>query len=565
LVIALLANVTATSAFAASLRFAWDASPDPSAAGYTLSFGPAPGVHTTHVDVGLVEEYELTGLTDNTNYCFVVRAYNFLADTSTPSNEVCVKTAATILVKAGGDLQAAFNQAQPGDTILLESNASFVGNFVLPAKTATSTNYITIRSSAANHLLPGPGIRMTPAYAAQLPKLRSPNSSPALSTAPGAHHYRLQYLELLANTTYTGTILSLGATSTNQDTLDEVPHDLIVDRVYIHGSQKYGQTRGIALNSASTDIVNSHVSNIKSTGSSQAIAGWNGPGPYTIANNYLEAAGQNVLFGASAPSIPNLTPSDITITGNHITKPLEWKTQSWTVRTLVELRSARSVVIDGNVLENNWGTDGGYAVRLDAAGSSTSTWSAVQDITFKNNVVRNVGSGISLLRLNATDTTQVSDITVRNNLFDAISIATTGGHGRFLLVAGASQVTVDHNTVISDGISVVVAKTWKTTSMVFTNNIVFDHGAAIDSPTTTPGLATIQVYFPLGQFFGSIYVGSNPLTYPSSNYYPATVDAVGFVSFTGHDYRLSATSIFQNGATDGADPGVDYAYLPVVP
>jgi hypothetical protein len=159
----------------------------------------------------------------------------------------------------------------------------------------------------------------------------------------------------------------------------------------------------------------------------------------------------------------------------------------------------------------------------------------------------------------------VSDITVRNNLFDAISIATTGGHGRFLLVAGASQVTVDHNTVISDGISVVVAKTWKTTSMVFTNNIVFDHGAAIDSPTTTPGLATIQVYFPLGQFFGSIYVGSNPLTYPSSNYYPATVDAVGFVSFTGHDYRLSATSIFQNGATDGADPGVDYAYLPVVP
>lgn len=37
----------------------------------------------------------------------------------------------------GGDLQAPLNAAQPGDTILLEAGAEFVGNFVLPVKSGT--------------------------------------------------------------------------------------------------------------------------------------------------------------------------------------------------------------------------------------------------------------------------------------------------------------------------------------------------------------------------------------------------------------------------------------------
>ena len=36
--------------------------------------------------------------------------------------------AATIVVPAGGDLQAALNQAQPGDVITLEPNATYIGN-----------------------------------------------------------------------------------------------------------------------------------------------------------------------------------------------------------------------------------------------------------------------------------------------------------------------------------------------------------------------------------------------------------------------------------------------------
>src|SRR5205085_10690078 len=39
----------------------------------------------------------------------------------------------TINVPAGGDLQAALNQARPGDQLVLQAGATFIGNYVLPA------------------------------------------------------------------------------------------------------------------------------------------------------------------------------------------------------------------------------------------------------------------------------------------------------------------------------------------------------------------------------------------------------------------------------------------------
>src|SRR5438046_8619439 len=83
--------------------------------------------------------------------------------------------ASTLTVAAGGDLQAALDRAQPGDTILLEAGATFAGPFTLPAKTGSA--YITLRSSAPDDHLPAEGVRMTSAYAAALPKLRSSSTA----------------------------------------------------------------------------------------------------------------------------------------------------------------------------------------------------------------------------------------------------------------------------------------------------------------------------------------------------------------------------------------------------
>src|SRR5262249_54809697 len=94
----------------------------------------------------------------------------------------------TITVGAGGDTQAAIDQAQPGDVIMLQAGATFTGNFRLPNK--SGSDWIIIRSSAADADLPPPGTRVTPANSGIMPKLISPDSGPVVYTDKGAHHFR---------------------------------------------------------------------------------------------------------------------------------------------------------------------------------------------------------------------------------------------------------------------------------------------------------------------------------------------------------------------------------------
>jgi hypothetical protein len=232
--------------------------------------------------------------------------------------------AATIVVAAGGTLQTALDAANPGDVITLAAGATFTGNFTLPAKSGTGV--ITVRSSAADSALPGPGVRMTPAYAALLPKIVSTNSLAALRTLPGAHHWRLQFLEFPWTMLGYGEMLRIGEGGSPQIALAQVPYEIEVDRVYMHGSPLYGQKRGIALNGRNVTIRNSYISEIKAVGfDAQAIGGWNGPGPFTIENNYLEGAGENFLLGGSDPTIPGLVTEYLVFRYNYVTKPLSWR------------------------------------------------------------------------------------------------------------------------------------------------------------------------------------------------------------------------------------------------
>lgn len=469
----------------------------------------------------------------------------------------------TFLVPANGDVQAALNQAVPGDVILLEAGATYVGNFVLPAK--TGDGFITIRSSAPDAVLPPAGTRIAPSDAPNLPKLRSPSNVPALATAPGAHHYRLQFLEFLANANGAGNIVALGDGSTKQNTLAVVPYELIVDRVYIHGDVVLGQKRGIALNSASTAIINSYISEIKAVGQdSQAIAGWNGPGPYLIDNNFLEGAGENVLFGGADPAIPDLVPSDITFTRNHLYKPWTWRGSTWVVKNLFELKSAQRVRVDSNLMENNWlAGQAGYAILLKSVNQDgNAPWSVVQDVVISNNVVRHVASAINILgRDPVHPALEANRITVRNNLFEDVSAAKYGGFGRFLQVVGGVDLTFDHNTVINDGAITVAPDVRETYGLVFTNNVILDNAYGIKGTATASGNPTIAKFFPGSQFFANIMARSPAAQYPAANFYPTTLDGVGFADALSGDYRLAATSVYRGGATDGTDPGCNFAAL----
>jgi hypothetical protein len=225
-------------------------------------------------------------------------------------------------VRTSAELQSALGAAQPGDRILLEPGVTYLGNFVLPAKSGTT--FITIRSATPDAMLPPNGTRISPSSAALLPRLQSPNSLPALRTAAGAHHWRLQYLEFGPNKDGAGDVIQLGDSA--QTSLASVPYALELLHIYVHGDRLLGQKRGIALNAGGVVIRDSHISDCKSVAQdAQAIAGWNGPGPYLIENNYLEGAGDNFMLGGADPAIPGLIPTDVTFRRNYVSRPANWR------------------------------------------------------------------------------------------------------------------------------------------------------------------------------------------------------------------------------------------------
>ena len=233
-------------------------------------------------------------------------------------------------------LQAAIDAAQPGDTIMLRAGQTFVGNVWLRNKNTSSTQFITIRSDAADSNFPAAGVRLIPegkpgwntrrsALARLVGVGGTGKSTPIFRTAAGAHHYRIQFVEIdgIANVGYE-TLVAFGA-SVGQTSLSQVPHHIVIDRAWLHGHATKKMKRGIYLNSAHTDVLNCYFNDFASVADSQAISGTNGPGPFRIINNHLEAAAENLYFGGDDPKIANLVPSDITVRGNYFTKDLGWR------------------------------------------------------------------------------------------------------------------------------------------------------------------------------------------------------------------------------------------------
>ena len=157
-------------------------------------------------------------------------------------------------------------------------------------------------------------------------------------------------MEFLANAGGAGEIVRIGDGSRAQSSLAAVPRAIVLDRCYLHADPATGQKRGVALNGADITIRNCWIAEIKAVGQdSQAIAGWNGPGPFTIVNNYLEGTGENVMFGGSDSPSAEMLPSDIEIRGNLFSKPEEWRlSKEWLIKNLFELKVGKRVLVEGN-------------------------------------------------------------------------------------------------------------------------------------------------------------------------------------------------------------------------
>ena len=480
-------------------------------------------------------------------------------------------------VNVSEDLQATLDSANCGDTVELQAGATFKRNFKLPAKPCDDSHWIILRSSASDANLPHEGTRITPCYAGitslhGLP-LRCGSTDdvmakivgqPPIDIEPGANHYRLIGLEL----TQTPGKLAYSILSIS-DTSDHI----ITDRCWVHGTDSDDSQVGIRFNSRYLAVVDSFVSDVHFNGAdSQAVGGPAGTGPYAIINNYLEAAGENIMFGGAGATT---TPSDIEIRRNHLYKPLAWRPDDpgfagvrFAVKNLFEIKNAQRVLVEGNILENKLGT---AVVITPKNQNGKCPICTASDITWRYNVVRHAGNGFGVANA-PSDSGAIAQpaqrISVHDSLFVDIDADKWRGDGRVFFVGTCPQCQPLHDISIRH-----ITATEGPRNFLFVHNpakrpisrfvladSILPHGKyGVVGCDQTPVLI-LENCFSAPIFKKNLIVGdTGRRSYPSGQFYASDWRGVKMAGSTsGLDaYRLAEGSKYKNAASDGKDIGAD--------
>jgi hypothetical protein len=373
-----------------------------------------------------------------------------------------------------------------------------------------------------------------------------------------------------AATTYTLVAFGDGTAAAMSD----VPHHLILDRSYVHGMTSSYTKRGVQVDCADCAVIDSYVSDCHAVGQdAQAVAGFNGPGPIKIVNNYLEGSGENVIFGGADPKVANLVPSDIEIRENHFYKPLTWKKDDpsyagneWSIKNILEFKNAARVLVRCNVFENNWAhAQVGFAILLTPRNQDgTASWSGVSDVTIVDNILRHSASGINISgEDDLHPSQQTARIVVTDNLIYDLDNSKFGGDGRIFQIITPGKPTqglkIEHNTAFVNGNAAVTMgdTTVVASGLIFRNNILSHGNYGVFGSGKGEGTAALDFFAPGYVFQSNALIGYNQGSYPANNFFPAMPADVGFVDYAGGDYRLGATSMFKAKGSDGRDVGAD--------
>jgi hypothetical protein len=295
--------------------------------------------------------------------------------------------------------------------------------------------------------------------------------------------------------------------------------DIVLDRMYIHGQPNSQLARCVSIHGARQQVADSWLSECHATGQdAQAIWGANGAGPYRIVNNYLEASGENVMFGGADPPA-GIVPSDIEIRGNHFYKPQAWRASGqWTVKNLLEFKNAVRVLIEGNVFDGSWlhGQTGWAVVVKSANQSGGCRWCRSTDLVFRRNLYRNVSGGINIAARgdNVNTDTTARRIAIVEDVFDGIGNMPGDKRGLQIL-AGVQSVTVER-TVISGPLIVALFldKAPGATGVRLQSNFWARGQYGVLATGAAPGAASLNVGAPGWVWQSMTMIGSSNGTYP---------------------------------------------------
>jgi hypothetical protein len=419
--------------------------------------------------------------------------------------------------------------------------------------------------------------------------ISTPNTSFAILFLPSSNHWRLMGLEI--TTSYVSTVYTvynlvsaglLADDNTPVSTMSQFPSYLIFDRIYIHGLPTANTNRGIQMDAVSIAVVDSYCDEIHSNGQdSQCLASWNGPGPFLIQNNFVQAGAEDILFGGADPAITNLVPSDITIVGNLIQKNTAWRGEaapySWVIKNLVELKNAQRVLLDGNVMQYIWNAEqvGDAILSTPRNQNGTCTWCVVQDVTATHNLIQHACMGTEI----AAQDTPTGGLgyslpsareLFQNNVYNDVSNTNwcggTGGGWVFEIAMSsglnAHDLIFDHNTTFTDNTFLYlagIAGNGTTANVAVTNNLSAYGVYGIGGTGTDPGTPTLSTYLSPYTWNDIAFINSTGTTdgnaWPSGTFWSTQV-GVQFTNFSSGNYQLLSGSPYHDAGTDGRDIGV---------
>lgn len=435
----------------------------------------------------------------------------------------------------------------------------------MSARTAPAA-VVLIRSSAYNSL-PSPGNRVGTGDASNMPTIQATTGNNAIKTATGAHHFRIVGCHIRGpSTLLQDAVVKIGGGETQ---LSQFPTDITIDRCIVRGDATVGLRRGIQLDGIRCAVVDSYVYDCKEAGAdTQAIWAYTTPGPLKIVNNYLEASGENLMFGGAALPITGQTPCDIEIRRNYFYKPTAWKSLSWSVKNSFELKTGNRVLIEGNVFENNWlNAQNGFAILFSAKdGDGGASWNSCNDITFRHNKVLNVDQGMNIDN-GDVGAEGMARVSVENNFLSVVGQETSQGR-MFQILQGPTSLFINHNTGFisnADGAVIVAENTPKADLFQFKNNLTSAGLYGVAGTGTGIGTATLDGHFTNYTFTNNALIAGSGYTYPSNTWFPANTTAVKFTNYAGGDYSLASDSDYKagaaNDATDNTDLGADWTAL----
>jgi hypothetical protein len=250
-----------------------------------------------------------------------------------------------------------------------------------------------------------------------------------------------------------------------------------------------------------------------------------------------------------------------------MSKPLRWKVgdpsyegTEWAVKNLFELKNARRVLVEGNVFERNWvHAQNGFAILFTVRNQDGgSPWSAIEDVTFVNNLVRHVGGGINVLgRDDNHPSEQTRRLQILNNVL--MDVGGSWGPGRlFQLLDGTNNVTIAHNTALQTGSILFGGDHAPHTAFVFQNNVAPHNEHGIIGSGTEPGNQTLARYFPRAVVNGNVIVGGNAGQYPPGNAFAGSLEEAGIGAMRRGELKPGEGRPSRNGS---APAGADVAQL----